>query len=125
MADPSWGTAAAPGFCQPRPRLVELQTVCENAIVTSVDQRDQTWFQRQALLARKVRHVAGAAQQALHLASPVLFLDLDQRLQFPQMVRVAQCVPHAGHRVVGLPVRVSSAGADAPKRGPVIMYDDA
>ena len=29
------------------------------------------------------------AQQALHLARPVLFLDLDQRLQFAQMVRVA------------------------------------
>ena len=29
------------------------------------------------------------AQQTLHLARPVFFLDLDQRLEFTQMVRVA------------------------------------
>ena len=40
----------------------------------------------------------------------LLFLDLDQRLQFPQMMRVAQRVQHPGNRVVRLPV---------------VMHDDA
>src|SRR3954466_10272449 len=50
------------------------------------------------------------AWQALHPARPVLLFDLDQRLEFAQMMRVAQRVPHAGHRVVRLPV---------------VMHDDA
>jgi hypothetical protein len=33
-----------------------------------------------------VRHMTGAAQQTLHLLRPTLLLDVDQRLQFPQMV---------------------------------------
>ena len=71
---------------------MECKAFGEVAIVTSLDQRDQSGLQRHTLPARKVRCVAGAAQQALHLARPVLFLDLDQRLQFPQMMRVTQRV---------------------------------
>jgi hypothetical protein len=48
--------------------------------------------------------MAGAAQQALPLPRPVFFLDLDQRLQFAQMVCIAQRVQHASHRVVRFPV---------------------
>jgi hypothetical protein len=33
--------------------------------------------------------MAGATQQTLHLACPVFFLDLDQRLKFAQMMGVA------------------------------------
>ena len=54
--------------------------------------------------------MTGAAQQALHLARPVFLLDLDQRLEFAQVMGVAQGVQHALHRVVGLPV---------------VMHDDA
>src|SRR4051812_16876450 len=44
------------------------------------------------------------AWQARRSRRPVLLFDLDQRLQFPQLMRVAQRMPHAGHRVVRLPV---------------------
>ncbi len=61
---------------------------------------------------RKVRRVADAAQKALHPASPVLVLDLDRRLQFAQVVRIAQRMQHTGHRVVGLPVIMHDYAAD-------------
>ncbi|MGD0106021.1 MAG: hypothetical protein ABSC06_18560 [Rhodopila sp.] len=77
--------AAALGFCEGWLCLAERPTVGENAVRTSVDQRDQSGLQRHTLLARKRRRVAGAAQQTLHLACPVLFLDLDQRIKFAQM----------------------------------------
>ena len=54
--------------------------------------------------------MTGAAQQPLHFARPILLFDFDQRFEFAKMVRVAQRMLHALHRVVGLPV---------------IMHDDA
>jgi hypothetical protein len=50
--------------------------------------------------------VAGPAQQPLHPPRPVFLLDLDQRLQFAQVVGVAQRVQHALQRVVRMPVVV-------------------
>ncbi len=67
--------------CQRGLCLVELQTCREDRVVTALDQCDQARRQRHTpLLARKVRRVAGSAQQALHLMRPILFLDLHQRL---------------------------------------------
>ena len=43
---------------------------------------------------------------------PVFLLDLHQRLQLAQMVRVAQRVQHTGHRVVGLPVVMHDNAGD-------------
>ena len=37
--------------------------------------------------------VTGAAQQALHLARPILLLDFNQRLQFAKMMRITQSPP--------------------------------
>ena len=108
---PRW--AAAPsGLCQGWLAFMERQAVRDNAVVTSFDQRDQARLERHTLLTCKIGRVACAAQQALHLACPVLFLDLDQRLQFPQMVRIAQRVQHAGHRVVRLPVVMHDNAGD-------------
>ena len=55
-------------------------------------------------LAGEVCGVTGAAQQLLHLARPVFLFDLDQGLEFTQVMGVAQGMRHARHRVIGLPV---------------------
>ena len=91
---------------------VERQTLGEDSIVTSLDERDHAWFQRYAPVAREVGGVAGAAQQALHPACPVLLLDLDQCLEFPQMVGVAQRMQYAFQRVVGLPMVMHDNAGD-------------
>jgi len=39
--------------------------------------------------------MAGTAQQALHPARPVFLLDLNQRLQLAQVVRIARRVQYA------------------------------
>src|SRR5450755_1854215 len=59
--------------------LMKRQPVGEDRVVTSLDQHDETRLQCRALLAREVRRVAGATQQTLHLARPVLSLDLDRK----------------------------------------------
>ena len=66
--------------------LMERQAVGEDRVETSLDQHDETRPHGYALLAREVGRMAGAPQQTLHLARPVLSLDLDQRLQFAQVV---------------------------------------
>ena len=85
----------------------------DNRVVTSLDARDEPGLQGNAAFAREVRGVTGAAQQSLHLARPLLFLDLDERLQLAKVMRVAQGVQHAGHGVVGLPVIVHDNARDA------------
>jgi hypothetical protein len=69
-------------------------------------------------LAREVRGMTGEAQQSLHLARPVFLLavfllDFDERFQLAEMMRIAQRVKNAGHRVVGLPVVVHDNPGDA------------
>jgi hypothetical protein len=56
-----------------------------------------------------------------YLACPILFLDPDQRLQFPRMVRVAQSVQHAGHRVVGLPVVMHDNAGDPRQQAAALL----
>ena len=89
---------------------MKRQALGEDSTVTSLDAGDQGRLERHTPIAREVGGVAGAAQQALHPACPVLLLDLDQRLEFTQVVRVAQRMQHACQRVVGFPV---------------VMHDDA
>ena len=55
MANPSRLAAAALGLCQGWRCLGQRQAVCEDAVVTSLDQCDQTGLQWHAPLA--VRHV--------------------------------------------------------------------
>ena len=110
MTNPPRLTAASFGFAASRSSAgcasMERQAFSEDGVVTALEQRDETRLQRHALLAREVGRVAGATQQALHLARPIFSLDLDQRLQFAQMMGVAQRVQHTFQSEVGLPVVV-------------------
>jgi hypothetical protein len=58
-------------------------------------------------LAGEVCGVTGAAQELLHLARPVFLLDLDQGLEFAQVMGIAQGMKHARHRVIGLTTSAS------------------
>ena len=80
--------------------LMEGQPLGDNGVVTALTTFDQLRLQRNALFSRSVRGVTRAAQQSLHFARPRLFLDLDESLQFAQMMGIAQGVQHALHRVV-------------------------
>ena len=74
--------------------LMEGQPLGENGVVTTLTTFDQLRLHRNAPFSRSVRSVTGAAQQPLHLARTLLFLDLDESLQFTQMMGIAQGVQH-------------------------------
>ena len=95
VADTSRRPASRSGLGQRGLRFMECQAIGDNGLVTPFDQRNQCRLQQHILLACEVHGMAGAPQQPLHPARPVLPLDLDQGLQFAQMVRVAQRMPHA------------------------------
>src|SRR5215210_9207774 len=84
VANPSRRTATVSGCdCggdQRRLCRVKRQALSEEGVVTSLNAGDQGRLERYAPVAREIGGVAGAAQQALHPARPVLLLDLDQRL---------------------------------------------
>ena len=86
------GFAAALGHCARQRRLlfVKSQARHNNRIVSSLDARNEARLQVKAALPREVCGVTGAAQQALHLARPILLLDFDERLQFAKVMRVIQ-----------------------------------
>ena len=67
--------------------------------------------------------MAGLAQQALHLARPIFLLDVEQRLQFAQVVCVAQCMQHTGQLVVRLPVVVDDNAADTGHQAAALWRD--
>ena len=92
---------------------MEGRALGNDRVVVSSEQVDEGGFQRPVPLAGEGGGVAGAAQQALHPARPVLLLDLDQGLEFAQVVGVAQGMPHALQGVVGLPVIVDDDAGDA------------
>jgi len=91
---------------------MKRQTFSEESVITSLDAVDQGRLERYAPVARQIGGVAGAAQQALHPARPILLFDLDQRLELPQVVRVAQRMQHACQRVVRLPMVVHDDAGD-------------
>ena len=73
---------------------------------------DEPRLESDAALAGEVCQVTGAAQQALHLARPVFLLDVDEGLEFAQVMSIAQGVQHARDRVVGLPVVMHDGAID-------------
>ena len=85
---------------------MEGQPFGENGVVTTFETFDESRSQRNALFSCSIRDVTGAAQQPLHLARPLFFLDFDQSLQFAQVMSIAQGVQHAFYRVIGLPMIV-------------------
>jgi hypothetical protein len=104
VTNPSRRSATRPGLGQRRLRLMECQTVGDDGVVMPLDQGDQSRLQWHVRFVDEVDRMAGTAQQALHLARPVFLLDLDQCLEFPQMMGIAQRMQHAFQRVVGMPV---------------------
>ena len=104
MADASWLAAAALDATKLRLGEMEDEALRHDGVVASLDAGDEARFEHDAPPACEICRVAGAAQQDLHLARPVLVVDVDQGLQFSQMMGVAQGMEHAFHRVVGLPV---------------------
>ena len=112
-----FATASGHGARQRRLPFMKGEARRDNRVVTSLDAGDEARLEGNAALAREVGGVAGSAQQSLHLARPVLFLDLDERLQLAKVMCVTQRVQHAGHRVVGLPVIVHDNAHDAREQG--------
>ena len=70
--------------------LMEGEPLGDNGVVTALTTFDQSRLQRNAPFSRSVRGMTRAAQQPLHFARPRLFLDLDESLQFAQMMGIAQ-----------------------------------
>ena len=111
-------------------RGVEREALGQDGIVAPLEQRDEARRQRRlATFPRQIGGVAAAAQQPLHLARPVLLLDLDQRLEFAQVMGIAQRVLDALQGVIGFPVvvhrdagevfrHVAAFGRDAVERQP-------
>jgi hypothetical protein len=123
MADASWLPAAALGAAQRRQRLMKGEPLRHDGVVTSLDTRDQSRFERNATLTGEIDRVTGPTQQDLHLARPVLVIELDQRLQFPQMMSVAQGMQHVLHRVVRLPVVMHHDANDAGHEAAAVGAD--
>ena len=95
----------------------------DDGIVTSLDQGDQRRLRRPSSFACEIRRVTGAAQEPLHFARPLLFLDLDERLQLAQVMGVAQGVQRARHGVIGLPVIVDNDAGDIRQKAAALGAD--
>src|SRR3954468_20630125 len=74
---------------QPGLGVMKGQTLGDDGVVASSDQIDQGGLQRCVPVPGQMGGMAGAPQQAPHPVRPVLLLDLDQGLEFAQMVSVA------------------------------------
>ena len=70
------------GAHQRRLGLMEDQPFGENGIVTTLETIDEPRLDGHTPFSRSVRDVTGAAQEPLHLARPLFFLDFDESFQF-------------------------------------------
>jgi len=104
LATATFGLSFGGGGRERRLGLVEGQPFGQDGVITALHPCDQAGLQRAAALACEVGGVTTAAQQLLHLARPVFLLDVDQGLEFAQVMGVAQGMTHVRHRVIGLPV---------------------
>src|ERR1035437_1156989 len=95
-----------------RLRLVEGEALGEDGVITALEAFEHAGLERDAAVARAVGHPRGAAQQPLHLACPVFLLDVDQGLEFAQVMGIAESMEHSRHRIVGLPVVVHDRADD-------------
>ena len=82
-----------------------------------------TKFEGSSSFACEICRVTGAAQEPLHFARPLLFLDLDERLQLAHVMGVAQGVQHARHGVIGLPVIVDDDAGDIRQKAAALGAD--
>src|SRR5205085_11800946 len=79
VADTPWLVTAALPATERRLCTMEGEALRQDDLVAACDASHQAWFEWDTALARQVDYMAGAAQQNLHLACPVFFLDFDQR----------------------------------------------
>ena len=86
--------------------LMEGQPFGENGVITTFETCHESRAQRNAPFSRAIRDVTGAAQQPLHFARPLFFLDFDESLKLAQMMSIAQGVQHTFYRVIWLPMIV-------------------
>ena len=59
-----------------------VESFGENGIVTTLETIDEPRLDGHTPFSRSVRDVTGAAQEPLHLARPLFFLDFDESFQF-------------------------------------------
>jgi len=78
---------------------MEGQPLGHEGVIATLDDRDHARFERDAALACEVDGMASASQQPVHLTRPGFLLDVDQGLEFAQMMGIAQGVKHALHGV--------------------------
>ena len=102
---------------------MEGEPLRHDGIIASLDEGNEARFERPLFLAGEVYGVAGPAQQDLHPARPVLLVDVDECLQFAQMMRVAQRMTYAPHGVVGLPVVMHRNTDHVVPDGPALGTD--
>ena len=70
------------------------------------------WQRRRALDSGAPHGAVGLEEKIAHLPGPLLLVDVDQGLEFAQVMGLAQRVPDAaGHRVIGLEVIVDDDAA--------------
>ena len=76
--------------------------------VVAFDQRSQNERRqrRSALDVGAADGCVGLDEKVAHLPGPLLFVDVDQGLEFAQVMGVAQRVPDAGQRAIGFEVIV-------------------
>ena len=115
-------TTPTPGDGQWRLGLMKGEPCGDDGVVSVLEPLREAGFQRPVAFAGHVGGMAGPTEQALHPQRPGFLLDLDQGLEFSQMMRIAQGMQHTFQGVVGLPVVVDDNANDpfqqtAPLRG--------
>ena len=93
-----------------REKVMPLATM---AIVAPSDEVDQPPIWGLLFVPTQMLDMASTTQQRLHKARPIFLLDLGQRSEFAQVVRIAKRVFNARHREVRLPVVMHHDAAHA------------
>ena len=77
--------------------LMESKPLRENAVIAGGQPGQKPGAQAPLLRPGQIGSVTGLPQKARHRPRPRLLLNVDERLEFPQMMRVTQRVGHADH----------------------------
>ena len=77
--------------------FMERKPLRQNAVIAGGQPGQKPRAQAPLSRARQIGGVTGLPQKAMHRPCPRLLLNVDERLEFPQMMRVAQRVRHARH----------------------------
>ena len=69
---------------------MEREPLGDDGVIAAPELGDKAGVERHAAVPSEMGGMTGAAQQALHLARSLFLLDVDQRLEFAQVMGVAQ-----------------------------------